>query len=256
MPWRCGRPVGVGFLAVPQVASPASSSRRQQQSPALSRSGLRARDALVLEHLPQADALASAAARRLFALVEGEDLIQVAREALVRSACPLQSWRARWALSAPLHHRGPAAHRPRGPLPSSRRGAAADQPDGGVAPRGALGDSSGPEESHCSPAPAAGGASARPVAKARRPAAFWLHEAPAAAAWSGRVKQPAHRSDRSLTHWAPSCAAAEQLAACGWMGPPAAHYAWASRPWWRRRWRATGGLATWKRFRWGSRSGG
>jgi RNA polymerase sigma factor (sigma-70 family) len=79
--------VGVGFSAVPQVASPASSSRpRQQQSTPLSRSALRARDALVLEHLPLADALASAAARRLFPLVEREDLIQVAREALVRSA--------------------------------------------------------------------------------------------------------------------------------------------------------------------------
>jgi RNA polymerase sigma factor (sigma-70 family) len=77
--------VGVGFSAVPQVASPASSSRRQQPTP-LSRSALRARNALVLEHLSLADALASAAARRLFPLVEREDLIQVAREALVRSA--------------------------------------------------------------------------------------------------------------------------------------------------------------------------
>ncbi|MEB3156090.1 MAG: sigma-70 family RNA polymerase sigma factor, partial [Cyanobacteriota bacterium] len=47
---------------------------------------LQARDALVLEHLPLADAIASATARRLFPLVEREDLIQVAREALVRSA--------------------------------------------------------------------------------------------------------------------------------------------------------------------------
>jgi len=78
--------VGVGFSAVPQVASPASSLRlRQQHSPLLSRSALRARDALVLEHLPLADALASAAARCLFPLVEREDLIQVAREDLVRS---------------------------------------------------------------------------------------------------------------------------------------------------------------------------
>ena len=52
----------------------------------LSRSALRARDALVLEHLSLADAVASAAARRFFPLVEREDLIQVAREALVRSA--------------------------------------------------------------------------------------------------------------------------------------------------------------------------
>jgi RNA polymerase sigma factor (sigma-70 family) len=86
LPRRCGRPLGVGFSAVPQVASPASSSRRQQQSTPLSSSALRARNALVLEHLSLADALASAAARRLFPLVEREDLIQVAREALVRSA--------------------------------------------------------------------------------------------------------------------------------------------------------------------------
>ena len=86
LPRRGGRPVGVGFSAVPQVATPASSSRRQQQSTPLIRSALRARNAMVLEHLPLADALASAAARRLFPLVEREDLIQVAREALVRSA--------------------------------------------------------------------------------------------------------------------------------------------------------------------------
>ncbi len=41
---------------------------------------------LVLEHLPLADAIAGATARRLFPLVEREDLIQVDREALVRSA--------------------------------------------------------------------------------------------------------------------------------------------------------------------------
>jgi len=67
----------VGFFAVLPMASPASS---------LSRSSLRARDALVLQHLPLADSIASAAARRLFPLVEREDLIQVAREALVCSA--------------------------------------------------------------------------------------------------------------------------------------------------------------------------
>ena len=54
---------------------------------------LRARDALVLEHLSLADAVASAVERRFFPLVEREDLIQVARE----------------ALSAPLHLRCPAA---------------------------------------------------------------------------------------------------------------------------------------------------
>jgi RNA polymerase sigma-B factor len=68
------------------MASPLSPSRRQQPAQALSRSALKARDALVLEHLPLADAIASATARRLFPLVEREDLIQVAREALVRSA--------------------------------------------------------------------------------------------------------------------------------------------------------------------------
>jgi len=78
--------VGVGFSAVPQVASLSSPSRRQQRSTPLSRSALRARDALVLEHLPLADAIASVMARRLFPLVEREDLIQVARESLVRSA--------------------------------------------------------------------------------------------------------------------------------------------------------------------------
>jgi RNA polymerase sigma-B factor len=62
----------------------ASPSCHQPQ--ALNHSALKARDALVLEHLPLADAIASATARRLYPLVEREDLIQVAREALVRSA--------------------------------------------------------------------------------------------------------------------------------------------------------------------------
>jgi RNA polymerase sigma-B factor len=39
----------------------------------------------VLEHLSLVDAVASAVARRFFPLVEREDLIQVAREALLRS---------------------------------------------------------------------------------------------------------------------------------------------------------------------------
>jgi RNA polymerase sigma-B factor len=76
------------------MASPLSLSRRRQPAAALSRPALKARDALVLEHLPlavaarlrEAVAIASAMARRLFPLVEREDLIQVAREALVRSA--------------------------------------------------------------------------------------------------------------------------------------------------------------------------
>jgi RNA polymerase sigma factor (sigma-70 family) len=78
--------VGVGFSAVSQMAPLASPSRRKQQVPAL-----KARDALVLEHLPLADAIASATARRLFPVVEREDLIQVAREALVRSAPRLRA---------------------------------------------------------------------------------------------------------------------------------------------------------------------
>ena len=77
---------GGGVLRRPPMASLSSPSRRKQPAQALSRSALRARDALVLGHLPLADAIASATARRLFPLVEREDLIQVAREALVRSA--------------------------------------------------------------------------------------------------------------------------------------------------------------------------
>ena len=48
--------MGVGFSAVPQVAFPVCSPRRKQQAKPLSRSALRARDALVLEHRPLADA--------------------------------------------------------------------------------------------------------------------------------------------------------------------------------------------------------
>ena len=68
----------------------------RQSASSLSRYALKARDALVMEHLPLAVAerfrgavaIASAMARRLFPLVDREDLdlIQVAREALVRSA--------------------------------------------------------------------------------------------------------------------------------------------------------------------------
>ena len=79
--------MGVGFSAVLQMASLASPPRRQKPAgQALSRSALKARNVLVLEHLPLADAIASVTASRLFPLVEREDLIQVAREALVRSA--------------------------------------------------------------------------------------------------------------------------------------------------------------------------
>lgn len=66
--------MGVGFFAVLPMASPASS---------LSRPALRARDALALKHMPLADAIASATADRFFPLVERDDLLQVAREALV-----------------------------------------------------------------------------------------------------------------------------------------------------------------------------
>jgi RNA polymerase sigma-B factor len=68
------------------MAPPLSSSRRRQPAAALSRSALKARDALVLDHLLLADAIASVMARRLLPLVEREDLLPVAREALVRSA--------------------------------------------------------------------------------------------------------------------------------------------------------------------------
>ena len=101
---------GGGVLRRPPMASPLSPSRRKQQAPALSRSALRARDALVLEHLPLADSIASAAARRLFPLVEREDLIQVAREALVRSAprCragePAEPYLRRCITGALQHH--------------------------------------------------------------------------------------------------------------------------------------------------------
>jgi RNA polymerase sigma factor (sigma-70 family) len=68
------------------MASPLSPSRRKQQGKPFRGQAFKARDALVLRHLPMADAIAGATARRLFPLVEREDLIQVAREALVRSA--------------------------------------------------------------------------------------------------------------------------------------------------------------------------
>jgi RNA polymerase sigma-B factor len=92
------------------MASTASSLCRRQQPPALSRSALRARDALVLEHLPLADAIASAAARGLFPLVEREDLMQVAREALLRSVprCkagePVEPYLRRCITGALQHH--------------------------------------------------------------------------------------------------------------------------------------------------------
>jgi RNA polymerase sigma-B factor len=93
----------VGFCAVPKVASLASQSR-QQKAPAL-----QARDALVLEHLPLADAIASATARRLFPLVERDDLLQAAREALVRSIPRLRSGEPaepylRRCIQGALHH--------------------------------------------------------------------------------------------------------------------------------------------------------
>lgn len=85
LPRRSGRPLGVGFCAVPPMAALASPSRRQLQASALQAASLAARDALMLQHLPLANAIASVMARRLFPLVERDDLIQVAREALLRS---------------------------------------------------------------------------------------------------------------------------------------------------------------------------
>ena len=90
--------VGGGVLCRPQMAAP------------LSRSALRARDALVLEHLSLADAVASAVARRFFPLVEREDLIQVAREALLRSVLrckagePAEPYLRRCISGALQHH--------------------------------------------------------------------------------------------------------------------------------------------------------
>ncbi len=76
----------------------------------LPRSALRARDALVLQHLSLADAVASAVARRFFPLVEREDLIQVAREALLRSVLrckagePAEPYLRRCISGALQHH--------------------------------------------------------------------------------------------------------------------------------------------------------
>jgi RNA polymerase sigma-B factor len=101
---------GGGVLRRPQMASPLFPSRRKQPAQGLSRTALKARDALVLEHLPLADAIASVTARRLFPLVEREDLIQVAREALVRSAprCragePAEPYLRRCITGALQHH--------------------------------------------------------------------------------------------------------------------------------------------------------
>jgi RNA polymerase sigma-B factor len=92
------------------MASLSSPSRRKQQGKALRGQALKARNALVLEHLPLADAIASVTARRLFPLVEREDLIQVAREALVRSAprCragePAEPYLRRCITGALQHH--------------------------------------------------------------------------------------------------------------------------------------------------------
>jgi DNA-directed RNA polymerase specialized sigma24 family protein len=91
------------------MASLASPSRRQQQHPVLSSSALQARDALVLEHLPLADAIASVMAQRLFLLVERDDHIQVAREALVSSAERCRSGEPaepylRRCITGALHH--------------------------------------------------------------------------------------------------------------------------------------------------------
>ncbi len=66
MPRRCDRPLGVGLFTVLPTASPAYSLRH---------SALRARDALMLQHLPLANAISYVMARRLFSLVVQEDLI-------------------------------------------------------------------------------------------------------------------------------------------------------------------------------------
>jgi RNA polymerase sigma-B factor len=85
------------------VSSLPSPSRQQKAQ------ALQARDALVLQHLPLADAIASAAAHRLFPLVERDDLLQVAREALVRSVPRCKSGEPaepylRRCIQGALHH--------------------------------------------------------------------------------------------------------------------------------------------------------
>lgn len=59
------------------------------QTSASRRSALRQRDALVLAHLPLADGQAGLLYRRIRGLVERDDLMQLAREALVRAAARL-----------------------------------------------------------------------------------------------------------------------------------------------------------------------
>jgi RNA polymerase sigma-B factor len=91
------------------MAALASPSRRQPQASALLAASLAARNAVVLQHLPLADAIASATARRLFPLVERDDLIQVAREALVSSAERCRSGEPaepylRRCITGALHH--------------------------------------------------------------------------------------------------------------------------------------------------------
>ena len=64
----------------------------------------------VLQHLSLADAVASAVARRFFPFVEREDLIQVAREALLRSVLrckagePAEPYLRRCISGALQHH--------------------------------------------------------------------------------------------------------------------------------------------------------
>jgi RNA polymerase sigma-B factor len=92
------------------MAALASPSRRQPQASALQAASFAARDALVLQHLPLADSIASVMARRLFPLVERDDLIQVAREALLRSVprCkpgePAEPYLRRCITGALQHH--------------------------------------------------------------------------------------------------------------------------------------------------------
>ena len=105
------RPPGSGVLATAlRPAGGGGVLSRPQMAAPLSRSALRARDALVLQHLSLADAVASAVARRFFPLVEREDLIQVAREALLRSVLrckagePAEPYLRRCISGALQHH--------------------------------------------------------------------------------------------------------------------------------------------------------
>jgi len=122
----------------PEPAPPMRSSLRQRQT----RSD---RDALVLAHLAQADAIAMRWARCYAPLLEKDDLIQIAREALVRAAerCDPDRPAAPYlnsCIRGALHHhlrdgarlvRVPRPVHERGHVPLSHQSLDAPHPHGG-----------------------------------------------------------------------------------------------------------------------------